>query len=402
MRFAIISIYPFPNGLAATNRIIAYSKGLIENGAKVDVFIPIPTYRYCSNKEEFCSNYGIFQEISYYYTIGRYSNKLKILRAFSILSGYRKIIGFISTCMMLYQKNKQQKFSCIIISSDLLLNIFIYSLFAKIIHSKSIFIFDEFPTPIRHGSKLKIPKWKEISYRIVLKHVNAYISISEKLKNYFNNLYPHKTHILPIIVDVSRFNLSLDIANEKANKYICYMGNMELSKDDVDNIIMAFSLIEKKYANLYLHLYGEPKYSTKKYLIDLVFSLKLQHKVIFMGKVASEEVPEILYKAHILVSSQPKTIRASGGFPTKLGEYMATGVPSLFTLVGENDRYVKDNVHLFFSEPNSPELYAEKLAFIMENYNYAKKIAENGKEFIKENFSQTVMGFKLIDFIKTI
>ena len=39
----IIAEYPFPVGIAPTNRILAYSRGLIQSGANVDVVIPIPT-----------------------------------------------------------------------------------------------------------------------------------------------------------------------------------------------------------------------------------------------------------------------------------------------------------------------------------------------------------------------
>ncbi|MDY0278541.1 MAG: glycosyltransferase, partial [Acholeplasma sp.] len=88
--------------------------------------------------------------------------------------------------------------------------------------------------------------------------------------------------------------------------------------------------------------------------------------------------------------------------PTKLGEYLSTGIPTLLTNVGENSKYVKDNTHVFLVEPNNPKAYADKLDWILENYSQAKKIAMNGKMYIKENHSLAVEGKKLYNFLGNI
>jgi hypothetical protein len=43
MNIAILCDFPFPNGLAATNRIISYSKGLVNFGNTVTVYVYRPT-----------------------------------------------------------------------------------------------------------------------------------------------------------------------------------------------------------------------------------------------------------------------------------------------------------------------------------------------------------------------
>ena len=400
-RCAILSIYSFPLGLAPTNRILAYAKGMVENGASVDVFIPFPTER--PTTASIYGNSGIYQGVSYYYTSGRFTSKYKLFRAVSILSRYRKVKGYITSYRKIYQASKQNKYSCIIISTDQILALLVYSILAKKIKSHSIFIFDEFPIPIRHKLKDRITKWKEYLYKKVLKNINAYISISEELKRYYNNFYSNKTYVLPVIVDVSRFNSEEKQITELASvKNLCYMGNMELSKDDVDNIIRAFALISDKYTSIKLYLYGPPKSNTKNYLNNLISSLNLQNRAFLMGRANSDKVPQILTHAHILVSSQPNTIRASGGFPTKLGEYLASGVPALLTDVGENAKYVKDDVHIFFSKPGDHKAYAEKLTYIIENYEHALKVAANGKQYLLSNYSHIKKGRELLEFISNI
>ena len=43
----ILCGYPFPEGMAATNRILAYSKGLNESGIEIDIFI------FCLDRNKF-------------------------------------------------------------------------------------------------------------------------------------------------------------------------------------------------------------------------------------------------------------------------------------------------------------------------------------------------------------
>src|SRR5690606_31361696 len=93
LRVAVVSIYSIPNGGAATNRILAYSKGLVENGADVDVFAIFPTENHHPDKEKL-PNCGIYNNILYSYTSGRYRSRFKIFRAISKLSKFRLIYGY--------------------------------------------------------------------------------------------------------------------------------------------------------------------------------------------------------------------------------------------------------------------------------------------------------------------
>lgn len=105
-----------------------------------------------------------------------------------------------------------------------------------------------------------------------------------------------------------------------------------------------------------------------------------------------DQVPQILKNAKILVSSQPNTKRAEGGFPTKLGEYMITGVPILMTDVGEIAKYVKNGENGYIVPPDNPESYAKQLSFILKNYNTALQVANNAKQYIINNFSTASAG----------
>jgi glycosyltransferase involved in cell wall biosynthesis len=402
MNIAVISIYSFPFGLAPTNRILAYTKGMVANGANVTVYLPFPTDIIDFSKM-IIANKGNFEEINYFYSSGRYKSKYKILRGLAVLSGYRKLKGYFTSLYILRKNAIIRPIDCLIISTDLIPSLFVFAVIAKIIKSKSVFIFDEYPTPIRHKLKKRIPCWKELLYTKVLRLIDGYVSISENLNRYFNNLCLKKSLVLSTITDISRYETLPKMNKENPFvEYICYMGNMELSKDNVDIIIKAFYLISGKYPQLQLHLYGSLDYKTIIILETLIHDLKLTGKVFIKGIANYYDVPVILKSAKVLVSSQPETIRASGGFPTKLGEYLASGVPSLITDVGENSKYVTDDTHIFLTKPHDHKAYSEKLSYILENYDHALEVAANGKEYLLNNCSYIIKGRELLEFIDNL
>jgi glycosyltransferase involved in cell wall biosynthesis len=203
---------------------------------------------------------------------------------------------------------------------------------------------------------------------------------------FYNDIVEKPSYILPSVTDLSRFSNILFENNNDSIKYICYMGNLELSKDNVDNIIEAFSIIANKHSNIVLHLYGTPSSHDLQIIYEIISKFNLTDRVIFKGKVANSEVPGILSRSFILVSSQPITKRAEGGFPTKLGEYMASGVPTLVTNVGEIGDYITNGINGWLAKPCDPEDYAKNMEYIINNYSEALQVAENAKEYVMENF----------------
>ena len=140
----------------------------------------------------------------------------------------------------------------------------------------------------------------------------------------------------------------------------------------------------------------------KNFLLSIIAKLNLTNRVFIKGRIDSNQVPSILAGAKILVASQPDTKRAEGGFPTKLGEYFMSGVPTILTDVGETSQFFKNGVHMYFAEPESPIDFADKLKFIIDNYNIALSVAAKGKKCIEDIYSHTAAGKKLHNFLITI
>lgn len=391
MNIGIICGYPIPYGMAATTRIFSYSKGLLECGDKVDVWSITPNdFNVKKNK----TNKGIFNGVPYFYSFRCKRSNNKLFHIFEMIYSLF-ILG-----IRLYERDKIQKYDVFIVSSDGLVCLLYMRLFNVFIGRKLVFIFDEYPIPIRGKLKSKIPFWKETMYHVILSKYAGYISMTENLLTYYKKIADNPGIIISSITDVSRFDNIYKKPVNKARNLI-YMGNMELSKDNVDNILYALSTLLKDNYDVQLHLFGKPNSKDKFTLEKIIEQEGLMHNTSFRF-AQYDDVPRILSEADILVSSQPVTVRADGGFPTKLGEYLMSGTPVLLTDVGEISKYFRDGEHMYFAKPESPLDYANKLKYIIDNYDKALAVAKKGKMLIEQSYSHRSAGEKMHKFLKSL
>lgn len=394
MTIYILSYYPIPSGLAATNRILTYAKALEWTDVRVKILIPVPMHSPSSVK---IPRTGFVGEVEYEYLQSPNGIKIRLIhRIFSILKLY-DLIGFVNSYKYYLRFLDKNEKNVQVITSDKLIRLMILGIIGKRYNLKNVFIFDEFPSPIRTKLKNDIPWIKRKLYSFVLRNYQGYISISNDLKNFYTKLNKKLCFILSNIIDVDLFNI-VPVYNNKV-EILTYTGNMELKKDNIDLIINAFAIVNKKYPQLKLMVYGPDNSDDGFFLKDLVYNLNLSSKVIFGGVLSRKQIPQILGQSDILVTSQPKTKRASGGFPTKLAEYLISGKPTILTRVGDNELYVKDKVHAFFVEPHDIQGYADAICNIIENYNTSKDVAINGKLLIYNKYSHKIQGVKLRNFL---
>lgn len=380
--------------MAATNRIAAYSKGLVENGAEVTVITIHPTEPpFNGILSEKLPDQGEYSGIKYIHPSGRYRNKNKILRAIALLTKFRLWRGAMSIAKIL----KSEKFDAVIMSFDEPLQLYIYSKLIKHYNSKSIFIFDEYPIPIRHYGKSQIPLIKKLKYKFVLRGINGYISINDKLIEYYGSLCYKPVIKISVIIDLNRFKNKSD----SRMPVLSYVGNLDFEKDNVLNVVNAFNLIHHEFECLKFDIWGEISKNDKQKLDTLISQYGLNEKVKLKGRVDNDKVNDVLTKSLILVSSQCDNMRTRGGLSTKIGEYICSGTPTIICNIGENNKYFS-NKDCYFVNPDNPQEYANTISYIIKHYEDALKIARHGQNTIITNYSSNSAGSKIIKFINSL
>ena len=391
-KIGVLSSSPFPIGCASVVRIFAYCKGLVSNNVNCEIVVFKPHVKGSSIPIK-----GNIDGVKFQYAHQRDSSRSILYKNF-----IDRPISLLKSIQLITRLNRIQSFDYLLLSFDALKYLYFFVPILRWCGYKLIFIGDEYPPDIRDKGKDKITGISKILYKFIFKFIKARILINENLKTYFNEIAGCKTtHILPSIVDVERFTINSNQSFPKI-KYLCYVGGMDLSNDNVDLIIEAFNDIHKQYPFLYLYLYGAPKDTDKQILQKIIDKYQLHDRVLFKGKVAFEDVPKVLMNAYVLVTSQSKSKRAEGGLPTKLGEYLMSGIPSLVSDVSVISQFLKDGEHLFIVTPDNKKLYVEKLQYILNNYPLALEVAMKGKCFFMKNFNCSKVAYDLKLFLESL
>jgi len=382
-------LFTFPDGSAATNRVHTYAKGFYENGLKVHVI--------CFASEYNTVGSGIINGINFYHPFGqRKRNKYFIIRR------WQKFIKYFKTIAVIRRINKNDKIIAFICYTRLLQTQLFVFILSK--YFKTNVILERSEHPLRNYQGFFIRKIQgDIKSYMETVLCNGIYCISQYLIDFYRNrgVSLKKLFLVPSTVDIDRFQISFN--SPLAFQYILYCGSLTILKDGVNILIESFGKISEKYPEINLVLVGKgDTIEEEKIIKDLVIRLNFNKKIFFTGKLSRTEIPAYLNNAKILALARPRSIEADAGFPSKLTEYLATGKPVIVTKVGEIPVYLKDNENAFLSEPDSVDAFADKLDYVLSNYEFAQRVGEKGKELTKTIFNYNFQAERMIGFIQSL
>lgn len=268
----------------------------------------------------------------------------------------------------------------------------------KLFLKKGVRVYSEYtenPTVIGLGGFFFRTSWKAFQ-KHCLKLTGVFV-ISSALKQWFleRGMEDNKVHIINMIVDQSRFENLED--NKDVPPYLAYCGTAYNNKDGVDELLKAFALVVKQYPQLLLYIIGEtPLEEDKSGNLQLIKDLGIERNVVFTGIIEAKRMPQLLRDAKVLVLDRPDNIQAKYGFPTKLGEYLLTGNPVVVTQVGDIPRILEDGVSVLFAKPSCPEDFSNKVIWALENPEDAAVIGKRGKEIALKQFNYLEETRKLV------
>lgn len=203
---------------------------------------------------------------------------------------------------------------------------------------------------------------------------------------------------LPMTVDLTRFGKEIESPSDFEKPYIAYIGVMNNTKDGVNILIKAFAKIHVKFPDYKLYLVGGWHYDTEGHKL-LIKEKNLQNFIFLTGEISRDIIPAIIKNASLLVLPRPDSKQAQGGFPTKLGEYLATGNPVCATKVGEIQDYLVDRKSVYFAKPGSVDSFAQAMTIALNNPEEARKIGFNGKIVAEKYFNKDIQAKILYDFL---
>jgi len=385
----IIGDLNYPSGGAPSSRIHAYSKGLVELKKRVLAISTNPPSGIDANK--ILSHEGV----DYIYPFKGFKRNNFVLRRLKDV--YKPFYGL---RILIKLRKKSKTFSILEFSSSFYQEI-MYWIFAKIAGVSIIREANEIP--YHKITNRYLLKYKLFLYNHLRIHLyDGIIVISSVLEEYYKKNCRKKTKIIkiPILVDLKRFDLKKRTDNNTF--YITYVGSMDEKKDGVISLINAFYLIVDKVKNHKLMLIGSVSEKNKNLIDNLIREKQVENMIILKGFVERDEIPALLINSNILVLARPFSRQNNAGFPTKLGEYLATGNPVVATQIGDISCYLTHKKSILLSPPGNINEFANNLLFLIKNTQLAKIIGENGKNVAINSFNYRGYIRSLIDLVSRL
>jgi len=240
--------------------------------------------------------------------------------------------------------------------------------------------------PAGYGMKclqcLSFPEWigqgiyHPKKARLLKNAVSVSVCPSKKLLEYMQRHgFPNPVYV-PHFADTKKW---FPEKVERDPKLLLYVGGLTAQKG-VSFLIKAMPEILKKEA--LLEVAGEGK--QKQELLDLVDELRLGNHVKFIGRLSDDELRLKYSSVACLVI--PSVWMEQFGLVG--AEALLCGCPVVGSEIGGIPDWLKEGETGLLARRADSRSLAEAVLKVLENPTFAKRLSDNGKEFIRKEFSK--------------
>lgn len=382
MNIIVINTQPVPSsgvGAASVNRILSYTKGLIDEGNNVCILSTA-----VGKTDMWQQHEGVPVR-----HLGKGSKSFLM-----------RLMNYIRTSFRLLKELSQIKKDVILFVTSNYFLIILLELYCKATKTKIVNERSEFPFVLIRKSKWKrliAPVYINIAYKLL----DGMIIMTKPLMEYYKKkVRPNcKLFEMPMTVDIDRF-INAELTQNTIGDYIAYCGSLS-NTNGISNLIEAFSMVEPSYPNVkMLIIGGTPNEKEMESYKDAVKKYGLKN-IIFYGRVDRTVLPSLLNNAKALLLARRSNLQSTGGFPTKLGEYLATGKPVVVTAVGDIPLYL-DSTNSFIVKPDDNKAFANRIIEVLSDEDHAAAIGKEGQKLALTVFSAKEQSKNLDIYLKDL
>jgi len=372
--YVLITSMNFPRGGAGATYLNLFCLGLKNSGAKIRVLLlkghAFGDFPYNGPRKNITR-----EGIPFTYLGFTQRPRNIFLKICDELVSLVRLMAFLFTL-----KGKSKSVRLLIYNSDVFYNIPIH-LMSRLFKVRLIKFVAEYIDKSEFGRSL-IGFISRSSYYLNYKYLNKLsdklIVFSYYLKDVYSQLGYNESNIIvqPNLTDFDFWKTDLT-----ESRYTLGYSGAPYLKDGLLDLFRAISLL-KIDTNMEISLliigdavFGESLIPSLK---DECARLGILDHVVFTGLVESSQVKKFLSECSILTITRPSTVQTKAGFPTKLGEYFATGKPVLATDFGDMKRYFRDGWDITMAECGNTGSIAEKLRWMLNNPDKLTEIADRG------------------------
>lgn len=394
-RYILITSANFPEGGPGANYLNLFCRGLKLNGYEISASLlkgfAFGNYRYKGPRKNI-SDTGI----PYTYLGLRQRPAKKLLKPAD------QFISFVRLHVLLFSLiAKRKQVSILLYNSDLFFNIPVH-LIAKISGIRLIKFAAEIIDKSQYGNSI-IGRISRAAYLCNFKFLNSLsdrlIVFSYYLKDEFTGMgYDgNKIFVQPNLTDFEYWG-----TEGREIKYDLGYSGAPYKKDGLFDLLKAIQLLDNWGLKATIVIVGDATFGNSLIpdLKEVCRQLGIEDRVTFTGLVNFSTVKNRLSECKILAITRPDTIQTKAGFPTKLGEYFATKRPILATKFGDMERYFTDGHDITLAQCDNPESIAQKIRWMLQNYEKLSAITARGYITAKELLEFKNAMKRVIEFLK--
>ncbi|MFH1332018.1 MAG: glycosyltransferase family 4 protein [archaeon] len=222
------------------------------------------------------------------------------------------------------------------------------------------------------------------------------VALSNYVKNKAEHYGAKNVNVIPVYgVDTKEFTKKKTNLRKKyklENKKVILTASRLSPEKGVDCTIRAMKEIIEKIPQATLVITAKGNYRPE--LEKLANKLKLNNHVVFTGEIPRKNMPEYYSMADVFVMPSFKE-----GLGFSAAEAMACETPVVASNVGGISDTVIHNKTGIMVEPRKERAIAEAIIKLLEDKKLAKKLAENGRKHVMQNFEEHLVNKKFSEFV---
>lgn len=251
------------------------------------------------------------------------------------------------------------------------------------------------------GYGIRLMKKYDAIVRAVLKDADRVIVASRAAYGEAARLcHSDKIVLIPNGVDTIRFNPELDgsVIREKCgieDAFVVFTVRHHEPQYGIEYLIRAIPHVTHRRNDVVFVIGGNG--TLRKYHEHLAYELGVKNHTIFTGRIPRNDLPLFYAASDVVVI--PSLQEAWGLVCT---EAMACGKPVIGSDVGGLRDQIIDSFNGFLVPPKDSRAIAEKILYLIENPDKAKKLGFNGRKLVVERFSIEKRIDKLVELYEEV
>lgn len=245
---------------------------------------------------------------------------------------------------------------------------------------------------LQEGKDLDNQGWfVKLCRKIIIRRADRITVISEYLKKYVQKIRRNAPAvIIPNGVDIDNFckdfsygELSVlqDQVGIKPGERVIITVSRLVPKNGIGDLIKAVAVLSEKRKEPIFKLLIIGDGEQKSDLLKLAGNLKIEDKVVFIGRINHSELPKYLKISDVFVRPS-----LSEGLGNAFLEAMAASTPVVGTRIGGIPDFLKDEDTGLFCKVGDPEDIAQKIEQLVFDDTLRKKVTHNGLKLVKEKY----------------